>query len=391
MRAPGLLAVVRRELSFLRKSVAEQFLWLWSPLLALGTILWLFSSGVPSALPIVVVDQDHSASSRELVRRIGAVRSLNVAVRATSLEEAWPFVRRGEAYGVVQVPAGWALERLRGGQKPVVLYNNTQYYLIAGLLSSGVREAVSSLAGEQAVLREARFGGGFVSARLRAGAVRAELRTLFNPQISYELYLGGMLAPIMLHLYITIMGISLLGREFRDCTAGEWLAAAGGRVSSALLGKCLVPFGLYLLFGAVLVAMFSRLGGGLALAHQALWLAGLAMMFLASLALALLLVSLTGNLRICLSSAGVLVATSPAFSGFTFPLEAMGDFGRSWGLVLPITHYLQLQQGQWMSGASLASWAGQMLRLAAFTGGFLAIGLPMMLKQIHDPKRWGRR
>ena len=136
---------------------------------------------------------------------------------------------------------------------------------------------------------------------------------------------------------------------------------------------------------------FTIEGGGLSLENQALWLAGFGMMLAASIALGVLLVSLTGNLRICLSSAGVLVATSPAFSGFTFPLDAMGDFGRHWGLVLPITHYIELQQGQWMSGASLEAWAGQMLRLAAFTAGFLALGLPMMLKQIHDPKRWGRR
>lgn len=384
-------AAACREFTFLRNSAIDQLLWVWSPLLALGVILWLFSAGVPAGLQIGVVDQDHSASSRELVRRFTASRSLSVGLQATSLEVAWPKVRSGSVYAIVQIPAGWEVERLRGGQKPVVLYNNTQFYLIAGLVSSSVREALASLAGEQAVLREARFGGGFEAARQRTTAVRADLRTLFNPQISYELYLGGMLTPLLLHIYIVVMVISAFGREFRDRTVDQWLQASSGRLLPAILGKCLPAICIYLVLGFGLMEVLVGLGGGMLGGRAPLWFGAMTMMFLVSVALGMFLFSLTGDLRIALSSAGVFVATAPAYSGFTFPLDSMGAFGRVWGHLLPITYYLELQQGQWMSGASLQAWARGMLQLAAFGGFYLLVAIPMLLRQIRNPQRWGRK
>lgn len=387
----GLLAAARREFLFLRDSPLDQLLWVWSPLLAVCLILWLFSAGVPAGLRIGVVDQDHSASSRELIRRLNATRSLNVSLQATSLEDVWSPVRSAQVYAVVQIPAGWELERLRGSQKPVVLYNNTQFYLIAGLVSAGVREAVTSLAGEQAVLREARFGGGLGAAQERIGAVRADLRTLFNPQISYELYLGGMLTPLLLHIYVVVMTISALGREFRSRTVDAWLACAGGRMTVAVLGKCLPALGLYCLLGFGLVEILVSYGGGLSTERLLLWMGAMAMMFFVSITLGVFLFSLTGDLRIALSSAGVFVATAPAYSGFTFPLDSMGGFGHFWGHLLPITYYLQLQQGQWMSGASLNAWSMGMLKLMAFACFYIFVAIPMLRRQLRRPERWGRR
>jgi hypothetical protein len=57
---------------------------------------------------------------------------------------------------------------------------------------------------------------------------------------------------------------------------------------------------------------------------------------------------------------------------------------------LPITHYLALQQGQWMSGASVQAWARGMLWLAGFGAFYTLIALPMLKRQIANPKRWGR-
>jgi ABC-2 type transport system permease protein len=390
MLCADFFAAARREFAFLRGSVVDQLLWIWSPLVAVGLILWLFSGGIPAGLPISVVDQDQSASSRELIRRLSASRSVRVALQAASMEEAWPQIRSAGVYAVVQVPSGWEVERLRGGQKPVVLYNNLQFYLVAGLVSSAVRDTVASLAGEQAILREARFGGGLDAARQRTTAVRADLRTLFNPQISYELYLGGMLTPLILHIYLVVMVVSAFGREFRNRSVAAWLEASNGRLMSAVLGKCLPALCLHFVLGLGLMGILTGLGGSTLGGNFAWWMGSMALMTLVSIALAVFLFSLTGDLRIALSSVGVFVATAPAFSGFTFPLDAMGWFGNFWGHLLPITYYLELQQGQWMSGASLQAWAQGMLWLAAFGAFYTLVGIPMLKRQIANPKRWGR-
>lgn len=383
--------VVQRELCFLFGSAVEQALWIWSPLCAVALILWLFSHALPEGLGVCVVDQDHSPESRELIRRLEATRSVHVREQADSLSAALALVRSREVYAIIEIPAQWQQERLRGEQVPVVLYNNAQYYLPAGLITAAVRDAVASMATEQNLLKEARFGGGLQAAGVRMASVRAELRTLFNPQVSYEVYLGCMLAPILLHIYLVVMSVSALGREFRDRTVDQWLGCAQGNLLLALSGKCLPALCLHAVIGSALVAMLLGFSGGQAAGSLLLWWVGLGAFILVSIAFGVFLVSLTGNLRVALSLAGLLVATSPAFSGFTFPMDAMSAGARHWGQLMPLTYYLQLQQGQWMSGASLQAWAQSMLILLGFACFFMVAGWWMLRRQIANPSRWGRR
>ena len=60
---------------------------------------------VASQYPVLVVDLDHSAMSRALVRKAGAVRAVRIVGDATSVEEARPRIARGEAQGLLVVPA----------------------------------------------------------------------------------------------------------------------------------------------------------------------------------------------------------------------------------------------------------------------------------------------
>ena len=380
-----------REWALLRGSVVEQLLWLWSPLATVLILFGIFSAGLPEKLPITVLDQDHSYSSRELIRRLDATRTLSVVTPAGDLAKALSSVRSGQAYAAIQIPAGWEVERLRGGQKPMVLYNNTQYYLAAGLISTAARDAVSSLLGEQAVVREARFGGGLSAAAARTGAVRADLRSLFNPQISYELYLSGLLLPILLHIYLVIMVVSAIGREFRQRSVDAWLASASGRLLPALLGKCLPAFGIYFGLGAGLQAILCGLTGGWCAGSYALWFVAMTFFLLVTITLGAFLIALAGNFRIGLSLVGLWVASAPAFSGFAFPMASMTTGARFWGSLLPVATYLPLQQGQWLTGTSFQVWCQQMLTLLAFVGVLAPLTFLLLRWRIARPASWGGR
>lgn len=391
MAAPGLRATLARELGFLARHPWEQALLVWFPAATLALILWLFSAGSPVGLPIAVVDEDHGSASRELIRRMAATRSLAIAGQPASLDAAWPLVRANRVYGVVHIPPNWERDGLRGAPQPVVLYDNAQFYLVAGIIGGDVRAAVASMAADKAVAGEARFGDGLAQAAARLAAVQADLRTLFNPTLSYEAYLAGMLMPAVLHLFAVIAGVTALGREFRDRSVGAWLAAAGGSLPRALAGKLAPVLAAYLLLALLLVVTLAGWRGWAPAGSLALWVAALALLMIASLALAILLVAATVNLRAALSATGFYVATALAFSGATFPLAAMNEPARWWALLLPYTHYLPLQQGQWQGGASAAAWAAGMLPLLPFIAIPLALGLPLLLRATRQPERWGAR
>lgn len=391
MATTGLRAVLERELQYLGGQPWDRALLLWFPVASLALLLWMFSSGIPTGLPIAVVDQDHSSGSRELSRRLAAMRGLAVTAQPPSLEAARSLVRSGAVYGIVHIPANWQRDQLRHAPQPVVLYDNAQFSLVAGTIGSDVRAAVTSMTVERLLASEARFGGGFAQAAMRLNGVQADLRTLFNPSLSYEAYFAGMLLPVALHLFCVIAGVSALGREFRDRTVDAWLASAGGSLPRALIGK-LAPVGLvYLLLSVGLVVTFAGWRGWPPAGSLVLWMVAIAALMIVSVAIAIMLVGLTLNLRRALSLTGFYVATGLAFSGFSYPRAAMGEVAQWWGGLLPYTHYLPVQQGQWLGGASPGSWTQGMAPLLVFIVVPLLIGIPLLGRAARQPARWGAR
>jgi len=391
MATTGLRAVVARELQHLGGQPWDLALLAWFPMATLVLLLWMFSVGVPTGLPIAVVDQDHSSGSRELIRRMASMRGLAVTAQPPSLEAARSAVRSGAVYGIVHIPAHWERDRLRNAPQPVVLYDNAQFSLVAGIIGGDVRAAVTSVAVEHLIASEARFGGGLAQAAMRLNGVQADLRTLFNPSLSYEAYFAGMLLPVALHLFCVIAAVSALGREFRDRTADAWLQSAGGSLWRALIGK-LAPLGLvYLLLSVGLVVTFAGWRGWPPAGSLLLWLVAITVLMIVSIAIAIMLVGLTINLRRALSLTGFYVATGLAFSGFSYPRAAMGEAAQWWGGLLPYTHYLPVQQGQWLGGASAGAWAHGMVPLLAFIAVPLLVGLPLLGRAVRQPARWGAR
>ena len=391
MATTGLRAVVARELRYLGRQPWDLALLLWFPAATLALLLWLFSNGVPTGLPIAVVDDDHGSASRDLIRRMASMRGLAIAAQPASLEAAQSLVRSGAVYGVVHIPSSWERDRLRGVGQPVVLYENAQFSLVAGIIGGDVRAAVSSLVIERAVAGEARFGGGLAQAAARLGGVQADLRTLFNPTLSYEAYLAGMLLPVALHLFCVIAAVSALGREFRDRSVDDWLGSAGGSLPRALVGKLAPVLFAYILFGLILVATFAGWRGWAPAGSLALWVVAITVLMIVSVTVAVMLVGLTINLRLALSLTGIYVATGLAFSGFSFPRAAMGTAAQWWGGLLPYTYYLPVQQGQWLGGASASAWVQGMAPLLLFIAVPLLMGLPLLSRAVRQPQRWGAR
>jgi len=293
--------------------------------------------------------------------------------------------------GVLHIPAHWERDRLRNAPQPVVLYSNAQISLVAGIIGGDVRAAVTSMGVDRAVASEARFGDGLAQAAVRLSGVQADLRTLFNPSLSYEAYFAGMPMPVALHLFCVIAAVSTLGREFRNRSVDAWLQSAGGSLPRALLGKFAPVAAVYLLFALAIVALFAGWRGWTVAGSLVLWMVAIAVLMLVSIALAVLLVGATVNLRTALSVTGFYVATGLAFSGFSYPRAAMGEAAQWWGGLLPYTHYLPVQQGQWLGGASASAWAQGMEPLLWFIALPLLVGLPLLGRAVRNPARWGGR
>ena len=68
-------------------------------------LLYMMGGGLPTNMPVAVVDEDHTATSRALTRSLDAFQSSEVALEAASMPEALEAIRRGEVYAIFHIPS----------------------------------------------------------------------------------------------------------------------------------------------------------------------------------------------------------------------------------------------------------------------------------------------
>jgi ABC-2 type transport system permease protein len=388
----GVRGACAREIAYLRTHPWDLAMISWFPAMAMALAWSIFAQGVNIKLPLAFVDEDHSPGSRRLAVALEAARSTNIAARPTTLEEAWPLVRARQAYAVVHVPTDWERRFQRGDPLPVVLYTNEQYHAAGSSLSNDVVGAIESVAGGRALTTLAGLGGGFAGAQRRAGAVRVELRTLYGPQLSFERSLAGSFLPAILHMFVLGGAAYAIGREFRDRTAGAWLASAGDGIVAAIVGKLLPLLLCFTAMALGVVAWLAGYRGWTANGSVLGWSLGLLTLMIACCAIPAMIVGLTGALRVALGLVAFVNVTAISFTGFTYPLFSMTTTAKVWSAMLPFHYFYEIQQQQWNIGAPLAVSA---VPFAVLWGVFiavpLAIAIPLLAKRCRDPKGWGER
>lgn len=85
---------------------------------------WIYNNEVVREVPVAVVDNSHSQTSREFVRHVDASPDVRVAAWSNNLEEASRLVARQEVYGIILLPEDfdWQLGRMQ--QAHVSVYCN---------------------------------------------------------------------------------------------------------------------------------------------------------------------------------------------------------------------------------------------------------------------------
>lgn len=385
----GFRAVFCRELSRIARSRLLLLSLFVLPPLAFGFIAWFFSEGVLRNLPVAVLDQDHSALSREMIRRMDATPGIRIQLPVTGFPEGQEAIRKGEVYALVLLPKN--LEKdVRKGLAPVTsLYVNNTYMIAASLIMKDATMVMQSLSGGLELKRHMAGGQTRKAAVGRIQPLRVDMRVPFNPYTNYLYFLAATLLPTLLHMFVITSIIYAFGSELAHSTAGQWLERAGGKPAIAMLAK-LLPYTLtFWAWGLFMNVFLFRMG--VPMEGSALFLRlGASSMILAYQAIGIFLVALSANLRMALSLASFYASTAFAFVGITFPAMGMPSSARIWGDLLPLTHYLRLFVDQTLRGAPVQ------VSLDAFGSLWLFIvlagsaGFALMPRLLKNPVYWGR-
>lgn len=390
---PGFGSSLRREWVRLCQHPWELAMVSWVPALAAALLWWIFSAGLPTQLPIGVLDQDHSALSRQLVRYLDATPGLRVAAQFADPAEMQAALRAGHVQAAVALPRDLARDLKQGRTGHVVLLDNAQFGTHSSLIQRDVRTVVTTVsAGIELGTRNKR-GQSPATARASMEPVRANLVALFNTATDYERFLGAALMPALLHIMAMTAGAWAVGRELRDRSLGQWLGAQPGLAAAlaALLGKLLTGWG-PLTAVALLAMLWITVGRGWQPAGSLAWtLTALAAFMALSVAMGGFLAAITRSLRTALSATGFITAPAFAFGGIGFPLLAMPLGAYAWAMALPYTHYARVQTEQLLMGAPLRVSLATPLWMLLATAVLALASAWLLQRAAAQPATWGKR
>lgn len=386
----ALLASIQRELKHLRYNRGDLFLAVGLlPLLCL-LVWWIFSAGQPLNLPIAVVDQTPSSSSRELTRMINAAPGVSVDQHWQTSAPAIDALRQRHVYAVLLMPNDFESSLLRGDSAELVLLLNTQYSTYSSTIQRDVQQAILTVGTGISADRLQRLGMYDDESIVTMMPIKVLVSTLYNEGPNYEVFLSATLIPALFQILAMVLTVSAIGRELRDGSARNWLQVAKGSVFIALFGKLLPYLMLLALYGAIYILLFYHLAPASYAGSS--WAAyfTFVLMVAAAMSISIFIIAITRNFRMGLSVAGFYSAPAFAYSGQAFPLIAMPELAQLWASILPLTHWLKIYNQVWLAGAPWAAILAPLTILLAMW--FSAVPAALLLRQFSfHPASWGGR
>ena len=373
------LSIVRREGHILLKNPIYLFCMVVFPIAVTLFFTSLLDDGQPLDLPIAIVDQDNTSTTRSLVRRLDAFQNSKVVAHYPNPTEARRAIQRNKIYGFLYIPKGTTDELIASRQPKISFYYSLTTITAGSMVYKDMKTiaTLGSAALGQATMQARGLTDQQIATLLQP--IRVDLHQINNPQTNYNIYLTTTMVPGLMMLFIFLITAYSLGTEMKFGTSKEWLAMADNNILLALIGKLLPQtliflavtlFYEYYVFG---VLQFPHPGGTGVLVMLAV------LEVLASQGFGIFAFGLMPSLRMSMSICSLWAVLSLSMAGSAFPIIGMDEPLQSVSWLFPLRHYYMIYQICVFNGYPLLeAW----FHLAALVGFTL---LPwLVLKKIKN-------
>ena len=337
-------------------------------------------------VPIGVIDQCRTPTSRSLIDTFNAGPNTYVAYEPTDMEEAKSLFFDRKIYGIVYIPSNYE-EKLLGGQQAVVpIYCDASYFL---MYRQVFQEVVTSIGKTGAMVEFQRLiakGANIPQAQATTQPVIYQTHNIFNPYLGY----GSFVMPAIIMVIIQqtmLIGIGMIGGTWREHGLYHKLCPAGRRHMSTLpivAGRSLVYASIYAVTSCYILALHYRLfhypmngATGTILLFMAVYMAACIML---SIAVSTLFRHRENSLLLLLWTSIPLLM----LSGVSYPREGIPDWLYHFGQIFPSSHgvtaFIRIQT----MGASLMEVFAEIKALVILTviyGGLACIGTHLVIRQ----------
>src|SRR5262245_3152187 len=326
-------------------------------------------------LPTVVYDASRTQESRALVQRFGATGNFHIRGEVSSYDEALRQVDDGRARAAIMIDADYARRIKRGRPAEVQV-------LVDATDPSASQSAIAAaqLVGQTSNVRmlSQRTGAALGERRM---PLEVRVRPLYNPALKSVLFIvPGIIGMILSNILIIITAMAVV-RERESGTLEQLIVTPLTR-TEIMLGK----IGPYVLVGLVQMTTVLLVGhflfrvpirGSVPLIYL------VALLFIiANLGLGLFISTLVTRQAQAIQLAFLFLLPNVLLSGFMFPREAMPRAAAAFGLLLPLTHFLQVIRGIVLKGVGLEALWPQCLALVGFSVLFITFSTLRFHKQL---------
>ena len=366
-------AIAKREQKRMLARGIYTFCMVLAPIIAFLFFTTLMGEGLPSELPAGVVDEDNTATTREVIRNLDSFQQTDIIEHYADMAAAREAMQKGKIYAFYYIPKG-TTQLAISGKQPTVSFYTAASYLIPGSLEYRDMKMMSEYA-SGAVGRATLYAKGYTEDQAMAvlQPIKMEMHAVNNPSLNYSVYLCNTILPGIIMLLIMQVSIYSIYVEMKEETAKEWLGMADNDIVKALIGKLLPQVTTWLLMG--LFCLFLLYGVWRFPLNSGIWpmLLNMFLLINASLALGVFFCGLVPSLRWALSLATLWGVLSFPISGFSFPQMAFPDTLKALSWLFPLSHYFLIYVDQALNGLPLYySWLNIAIMIAFW-------GLPIML------------
>lgn len=350
-------------------------------------VVAVFATGLMRNIPVGLVDYDNSAESRDLIRSLDAVASVDF-VNYENPQAATADLATGNIYALFVIGHSWS-EKTSGSRSDsaLELFLNKSYYAIATTVETDLKLALSQIQIGQMLEAASVVGGGFAGNKERLAVLDADILIAGNPALNFKAYLLTTILPGVLALGAILTCVGSLTREWRLKTVHQ-VVETYSHLTGFLLGRMSFWLVLYSLMGLAYLAWFTGWEGWGVQGNLAAWALGIVLFFASMPALAMLYTSLSPSWIIAMSVAIGTTAPIFPFTGFSFPLDSMDAAAQLLAQFLPLTWYLRLHSSQWVLGSELSHTIYLLSMLSLFVIIPAAVGLTLMPRRM---RKWAQK
>lgn len=220
-----------------------------------------YGAEVLREVPVGVVDESRTPSSRALVETFNAGPNTYVAYNPADMQEARQLFFDRDIYGIVYIPADYERKLLGGEQADVALYVDAGYFLMYRQVFQEIVTSIGKTGAMVGFQRLVAKGANIPQAKAISQPVVYRAHNLFNPYLGY----GTFVMPAIILVIIQqtmLIGIGMIGGTWREFGLYRKLCPPGRRRMSTLpivAGKALVYASVYAVTSLYILDLHYRL------------------------------------------------------------------------------------------------------------------------------------